>query len=185
MIEFILFFVCTTAIFFLPNAWWVISGSCMVALTYCLLRRIRLTKVAQKIIRIVPFILLTFVLNVWLDSLEIAVFIVLKLLIACWITLAYSQTLSSLELARIVSDSLSPLHKLGFDTYGVYLIICLALSITPILRREVTETKYAMRAKNMNLNIRNLYCITTYLLTRLIKRVDELDLSLRSKGIFD
>lgn len=183
MIEFLLFVIYVTVIFFLPDAWYVISYSCMITSAYCLLRRIKLVKVLQGIVRIAPFILLTFGFNVLLDSLQPAVFITSKLLIVCCMTLTYSQTLSVLEFARTISNFLSPLRGFGLNADEVCLVICLAMSMIPILRREIIEIKYAMRAKGMNLNMRNTYYAVTRSLIRSIKRVDELDLALRARGI--
>lgn len=183
MIEFLLFFIYVTTIFFLSNAGCVISGACMITLAYCLLRRIKLAKVLQRIVSIMPFILLTFGFNALLDNLQSAVFIALKLLIVCCMTLTYSQTISVLEFARIISSLLSPLRRFGLNTDEVCLVICLAMSMIPILRREIIEIKYAMRAKGMNLNMRNTYYVITRLFIRSIRRVDELDMALRARGI--
>ena len=183
MILFLSFFVFTAGVFFLPNTWWVVSLTYIAILLYCLCRRIKIAKVLRGTVRIMPFILLTFGSNVWLDNLQVAVFVTMKLIAVCWATLAYAQTLSALEFAGLVGRSLSPLRRLGFDVDSVCLVICLALSMVSTLRREMTETKYAVRAKGMSLNIRNTYYVTVRLFTRMIRRVDELDMALKAKGV--
>lgn len=183
MVEFLLFFIYVTVVFFLPNEWWIVSGSFGIILVYGCVRKVSFVKIFRGMMRILPFVLLTFGFNIWLDDLKAAIFVAWKLLIVCWATLSYAQTLSVLDFARKIERLLSPLRRLGFDVESVGLVICLALSMIPILRQEVIETKYAMRAKGMAINIRNTYYVATRMFVRLIRRIDELDMALRAKGV--
>ena len=184
MIEFLLFLFYVTIIFCLPDEWWTIFGVCVALLLYCIMRRVKTKTILYEIARIVPFVLITFLFNVWLDNLYAAIFVTLKLIIVCWATMAYAQTLSALTFAKMVEKLLSPMNRLGPKINEVGLVVCLALSMIPILRREISEIKCAVRAKGMKLNLHNSYHIVLRLFGRLFKRIDALDMALRSKGVF-
>lgn len=183
MIEFLLFFVYVTVIFFLPNELWVIFSFFVIMLAYSCARKVSFSKIFYGMARILPFVLLIFGFNIWLDDLKTAIFVAWKLLIVCWTTLTYAQTLSLLGFVKKIENLLSPLRRVDFDVESVSLVICLALSMIPILRREVIETKYAMRAKGMDINVRNIHYVVTRMFVRLIRRVDELDMALKAKGV--
>lgn len=184
MIEFLSFLFYVTIVFFLPNKWWMIFGSYAMTLLYCFMRRVEGKKVLCGVVNTAPFILMTFVFNAWSDDLNSAIFVTFKLLNVFWATRAYAQTLSALIFAKIIEKVLPSMNKFSFNANEVGLIICLALSMIPILRREISEIKYAIRAKGMKLNLYNTFHVVLCLFNRLINRVDRLDMALRSKGIF-
>ncbi len=183
MVEFLSFLFYITTVFFLPNEWWVVACLYTTMLLYCFVRKVKIKEVLYKAINIIPFILMAFVFNVWLDDLRSAIFVAVKLLTVFLMTIAYAQTLSVLTFAKIIEKFLSPMSAL-VNIKEASLVVCLALSMVPNLRREMTEVKYAIRAKGMELNLRNAYYVVLCLFGRLINRVDELDMALKSKGIF-
>ncbi len=184
MIEFLGFLCFVTMVFILPSTWLVISGAIILIIIYSLIRRINLYRVLNSIVKISPFMLLTFVFNVWLADFEVAVFISLKLLLVCYTTFAYAQTLSVLSFARTIAKILSPLRAVNLDANEITLIIALALSLIPIIRKELMEVKCAIRAKGMTINLSTARIVVIYALTRSFRRIDELDMALRAKGVF-
>ena len=91
VIKFLLFITYATMIFFLPNNVFIII---FVALNFIamIIYKIQIKKVFIKSMSIMPFIIFTFLINWWLDSFFNALWIGLKLLIVCNITIVYSET---------------------------------------------------------------------------------------------
>ncbi len=62
------------------------------------------------------------------------------------------------------------------------LLVSISLSILPILKKEVYEVKDACRAKNISFNIKNSkYILSKYFIT-LLRKVNEMEESLISRG---
>lgn len=97
--KFLLFLLYTTIIFFLPNNQWifipvVINGIGMV------LTRKTIGKTIYRTIKIFPFILFTFVINGILDNWVNALWIGVKLILVCNITVVYANTTSVMRSCR-------------------------------------------------------------------------------------
>lgn len=90
VIRFWLFIAYATMLFFLPNNVFIMI---FVALNFILMiiYKIQIKKVFIKSISIVPFIIFTFLINWMLDSFDNALWIGIKLLIVCNITILYSE----------------------------------------------------------------------------------------------
>lgn len=62
------------------------------------------------------------------------------------------------------------------------LLVSISLSILPILKKEMYEVKDACRAKNIPFNIKNFkYIISKYFIS-LLKKVNDMEESLISRG---
>lgn len=183
LLKFLLFISYVTIIFFLPNNLIIVSCIFLVNILYGLTQKIKYIKLFDDFLAILPFLLLTFGLNIWLDNFIAASFVTMKLFMVCWATFIYTQTIGILEFAGIIRQLLIPLEKLGLRTGDVVLLVTISLSLIPILRRDVNEMKMAVRAKGMNLDLRCGRLIATRMLVRAVRRVDEIDAALRAKGV--
>ena len=90
-IKFFLFITYATCIFFLPNNKFIILFA-IFNLFVMLINKLQLKKVMIKSMQILPFIVFTFIINYMLDSFNNALWIGIKLLIVCNITIVYSET---------------------------------------------------------------------------------------------
>lgn len=85
-------------------------------------------------------------------------------------------------LAKTIKLLCSPLKIFNINTEEIEVLVCICLSMIPILKREYLDVKDACRAKNINPNIKNIKIILSKLLMSFIKRVNEIDEALVEKG---
>lgn len=76
----------------------------------------------------------------------------------------------------------TPLKLFNINTDEIKLLICISISMIPILSKELQEIKEACNAKNMTLNLKNVKYILLKFCISTIKRVNELEDSLIAKG---
>lgn len=99
VIRFIGFIIYSTTIFFLPNNRLILL---FFAFNLCILfvKKLSIKKVFNKSIKILPFIIFTFIINILLDNFYNALWIGIKLFIVCNITIIYSETTNITRFSR-------------------------------------------------------------------------------------
>lgn len=182
VIRFILFVIYVTLIFCVPNSVIPILLILLINLAICILTKAKFSKIWWGTLSFLPFVTLTFAFNLVFDGIINATYILIKLLLVCMATLAYTSSLSLSDLREIILSISRPLSILGINSEEISLMICIALAIFPILKRNVTEIKFALRAKNMKLNLRIFGLITTKIITNLFIDIKNLDAALQAKG---
>ena len=85
-------------------------------------------------------------------------------------------------IGKTMKSLCSPLKLLKIDTDQIEVLVCISLSMIPILKREYTEMKEACIAKNISMNLKNSKIILTKLLLSFLKRIDQIDEALIEKG---
>ena len=129
-----------------------------------------------------PFIVFTFVINCMLDNYINAIFVGLKLLIVCNATVIYSFTTTAVKTARTIELLCSPLKLFKINTEEIFILVCISLSLIPIIKNEFIDIKNSCKAKNMTFNIKNSKYILSKFFYSLLMRVNEIENSLISKG---
>ena len=61
-------------------------------------------------------------------------------------------------------------------------MVCISLSVIPILKKDLYELKEACIAKNITFNVKNMKIILAKFFLSLISRVNEIEESLIAKG---
>ena len=117
-----------------------------------------------------------------LDNLSNALWIGIKLFIVCNITIIYSEITSILGIAETIKIICSPLKILKVNTDEIKVMVCISLSMIPILKKELYEIKEACIAKNIVFNVKNMKIILSKFFITLITRVNEIEESLIAKG---
>ena len=117
-----------------------------------------------------------------LDNLSNALWIGIKLFIVCNITIIYSEITSILGIAETIKIICSPLKILKVNTDEIKVMVCISLSMIPILKKELYEVKEACIAKNIVFNVKNMKIILSKFFIILITRVNEIEESLIAKG---
>ncbi len=85
-------------------------------------------------------------------------------------------------LAKTIKLLCSPLKLFKINTEEIEVLVCICLSMIPILKREYLDVKDACKAKNINMNIKNVKIILSMLLMSFLTRVNEIDEALVEKG---
>lgn len=181
VITFFLFLLYATAIFFIPNNIFIFCPF-MINIVLWIVTKSSIQKTFRNLLKIFPFVLLTFLINCWLDTYINALWMAVKLLLVCNITFIYSQTTTTAQVAKTVKKLCTPLKVFKINPEIVEVLVAIALSILPIMRKEYIEVKEACKAKNIPINLKNSKIILSRMLTSYLKRVDEIDEALIEKG---
>lgn len=184
VLVFLGFLVYATVIFFLPNNWCL---ALIMAINFGLglIWKVDWRRLGRGLIKLVPFILITIIFNLLLDTWENAVFVALKLVLVGQVTLSYAQTLTSLEFAKVLGTLMRPFRKIGVDTAEIELMVCITLSLLPILQENVREMRSAVLAKGRRMDLLSVRYIAQKLMYDAFRRVEELDAALMAKGVRD
>jgi len=85
-------------------------------------------------------------------------------------------------IAKTIELLCTPLKIFHINPEEIRVLVCICLSMIPILKNEYMEVKMACRAKNIPFNIRNSKIILIKLLFSCIRRVNQIDEALIEKG---
>ena len=75
-----------------------------------------------------------------------------------------------------------PLRVFKINTDDIKILVCISLSMIPILKKDLYEIKEACKAKNINFTIQNIKYILLKFCVSIMKRVNELEEALIAKG---
>lgn len=76
----------------------------------------------------------------------------------------------------------TPLKIFKIDIKEIGLLVSISLSILPILKKEIYEVRDACKAKNIPFNIKNSKYILSKYFISLLRKVNEMEESLISRG---
>lgn len=146
------------------------------------LTRKTIGKTICRTIKIFPFILFTFVINGILDNWVNALWIGVKLILVCNITVVYANTTSIMRSCRndpIIMHTFETIkHSTRRDkNNGMYVFID-----DSNFKKDLRELKEACKAKNMKWNIPNMKFIFSRFFLSLIQRVNQIEEALIAKG---
>lgn len=105
VVKFLLFILYSTSIFFLPNNS-IIVLCILFNFIIIGINKISIKRTALKCMKFIPFIILTLIFNCLMGSYIDALWIAVKLLIVCNITMIYSETTSITRSSRNYKNSI-------------------------------------------------------------------------------
>lgn len=182
VIKFLLFLIYATIIFFLPNQP-IVLFAFFINFSVMLFTKCTVGSAVNSIMKYLPFILLTFFINCLLGDVIEATWIAIKLILVCNITFIYSKTTTVMNIAKTIEQLCAPLKLFHINTEEIKILVCISLSMVPILKAEFTEVRMACRAKNIPFNIQNMKIILQKIIISFMKRVNAIDEALIEKGI--
>jgi energy-coupling factor transporter transmembrane protein EcfT len=175
------FILYATAIFFIQNPF-LFLGVLVFNLLAMVVLKIKLAEAIENIGKILPFILLTVLINWILENYEYAFLVAIKLILVCNSTYIYAKTTSVREMAITIKNLCMPLKLWKVNLEDIEILVCISLSMIPILKKEYRQLKEASFAKGMEINLKNMKPILAKLMVSLMKRVNELEESMIEKG---
>ena len=196
LVTFLVFIIYCTVVFFIPNGYSLfipifvnilLMIGCLV-FTYVYEKctgyynKYNVFSIFSTTFKFMPFIIFTFVINCILDNYINAIFVGLKLLIVCNTTVIYSFTTTAVKTAKTVELLCYPLKLFKINTDEIFILVCISLSMIPIIKNEFIEIKNSCKAKNMTFNIKNSKYILSKFFYSLLMRVNEIESSLIAKG---
>lgn len=75
-----------------------------------------------------------------------------------------------------------PLKIFKVNTDDIKVMVCISLSVIPILKKDLYELKEACKSKNITFNVKNMKIVLAKFFLSLISRVNEIEESLIAKG---
>ncbi len=185
VIKFILFLIYTISIFFIKN-YILLSLIFIINISLMIISKINISKVVNNLIKIMPFILFTIIINIIFVDLKFAILVGARLILVCNISYIFSKTMSSTEFGEVIEKILFPLKIFKVNPKEIGIIITIALSFMPILKDELLQIKNSLKAKGMkmtNINlIKNANLIFKPFFVSVLQRINEVEMSLRAKG---
>lgn len=181
IIMFLSFILYATFIFF-TNSNTILWGVLLLNVLAMIVFHIPLMEAIRNLLKVLPFILLTVVINCILSSYDYAILIGIKLMLVCNITYTYSKTTTVKGIASTIKNLCMPLKLIKVNPNEIELLVCISLSMIPILKREYSQVKDACSAKGMDINIKNMKIILTKFMISIMKRVNEIEESIIEKG---
>lgn len=134
------------------------------------------------IVKLLPFILLTVVINCILANYQYAILVAIKLILVCNITFVYAKTTTVRNIASTIKNLCMPLKLFKVNLEDIELLVCISLSMIPILKTEYSELKEACLAKGIAIKVSNMKPILTKLMVSVMKRVNYIEESMIEKG---
>ena len=170
------------------NDWQVLLALFLADLLIILIyrRRFSLRKNLRFLLKSFCFVAFVVLLNLPFRSLENALLVGARLMLALETTFLISRTLNTRSFARGFYYLLSPLRFAGVDVKDLALTIVIALSFVPILSREATVVRQSLKAKGFDFNLRNLLhrpqvYVSAYI-DGMFDQVEVVEKALRGKG---
>lgn len=180
-IMFLSFIVYATLIFFV-DSYVLLSVVFLLNILAMVCFKVKPISAIENILKLLPFILLTVIINCLLANYEYALMIAIKLLLVCNITYIYSKTTTVRRIANTIKNLCMPLKLLKVNPEDIELLVCISLSMLPIFKREYSQLKDACLAKGIDMNVKNMKVILMKLLISVMKRVNEIETSVIEKG---
>ncbi len=185
LIKFILLIIYTVFIFFI-NSYKLLGIVAFINISLAILLKLNIKEMLKNLAKIFIFIVFTIIVNSLIESLNYAMVIAIKLVLICNITYIFSRTISYMEFADVIEKLFYPLKIFKTNPKEISLIVIIALSFVPILKDELFQIKNVLNVKgikNTKINlIKNMNLIFKPFFISILQRVNEIELSLKSKN---
>ncbi len=185
VLEFLLFIMYTILIFFIKS-YELLAVVLAINILLMLALKENIKNALMLILKLMPFILFTTIINVLITGFSFGILIGIRLILVCNITYIFTRKFTINKLQNTVEILLKPLKIIQIDSKEIGIIVAIGVSFVPIIQKEVQELKYSLKAKGFKLNIKNILTKSNYVLlpltTSVIKRIGEIENSLISKG---
>ncbi len=186
--KFIIFLIYVILLFWVKNLY-VFLGIFIFQMLLIKITNISFKKAIKNIINLLPFIIFTAVFNLltmgWKSSIQITI----RLILICNITYIFGKTTTAMQIAQAIQNLLYPLKYFGINTKNVTLIISISITFIPIIIEEITNIKYTLIARGMEMSflnqIKHINYIMKPLFYSLLRKVNEIEESLKSKAYIE
>ena len=185
MVVFILFLIYTIGIFAIPG-YFVILWGISINLICMVMQGTSMKRALDNLYSFMGVILFTGIVNVVVVDFYYGSMIALKLMIVCNMTYIFANSMTNLELAETIANIMSPLKILKVDIDSIKIMICIALSCIPIVKQELTNIRFSLKAKGCKTDSFHLLLQSKWILlpilTSILKRMNEIEHGLKAKA---
>lgn len=185
ILEFILFLAYTILVFFIKS-YYLLGIVFLINIILMIASKENLKKAIFAVIKLMPFIIFTSGINMIISGFSYGLLIGLRLILVCNMTYIFARKMTPEKLQYVIENLLKPLKIIKIDSKEIGIIVCIGITFIPIIQREIQDIKYSLKAKGYQMNIKNIIKNPNYILvplmTSIIKKVNDLEASLLSKG---
>lgn len=181
VIKLVLFLAYTIAIFLVKHDMFavIVLG---INLLLTMLLKISIKEEIGNLLGISIFVFITAIINAIFVDIRTGIMIGIKLLLVCNITYIFSKMLNYTDLAEALEKIFGVFKVLKINPKNISIMICICISFIPTIKKQIKQVKSALKAKGVKLNLRNSWLIFEPVVISLLKRVDEIESSLKAKA---
>lgn len=185
VIKLILFLAYTIGIFFIKN--YIALGIIAIFnIIFMIVLKNNLKNAINSLIKLLPFVLFTVIVNLLFSDLEFSVLIGVRLILICNLSYIFSKTISYMELSEMIEKISYPLKIISINQKEIGLIVSIALSFVPILKDEILQIKNVLKVKGIKTTkfnlLKNSRLIFKPFFISIMQRLNEIEMSLKAKG---
>ena len=184
-VKFVLFLIYTIVIF-LINDYKLLGIVALINIFFIILLKLNIKNMIISLAKLFIFIMFTIIVNIFLESINYAIMVGIKLILICNITYIFSKTISYMEFAKVIENIFYPLKIFGVNPKNIGLIICIALAFVPILKKELEEFKDVLKIKGFKVTLinilKNITLIGKPFFVSILRKVNDIENSLMIKG---
>lgn len=184
-IKLIAFFVYTVGLFWITD-FYLLAVFGVLQILLMLACHISLKEVTKTILHLMPFILFTVLIDLFIMEFVEAIQIGIRLIFVCHMTYLLSKTTTAMQLAKAVKNLLYPLKWFGVNIENIGIMVSLAITFIPIIKQEIEAIRNSLIAKGFNMSLTNQIKHINYIMAplfrSLLRKVQELEEALKSKG---
>lgn len=148
--------------------------------------KINFKKAILFIMKLLPFILFTGVLNLVLGDLNLAIIITIKLILVCNITFVFSENMTPKKIQTAIEKICFPLKIFKINPRNIGIMVSISITFIPIMQKEMQNLKNSLNAKGFKLNLKNIVkrpdVLFLPLIISILKKTDEIEQSMISRG---
>lgn len=181
VIKIILFLAYTISIFLVKHdIFTIIVLGTNLLLTLAL--KISIKEQIGNILGIMLLAILTAVINAIVVDVRTGVRIGIKLILVCNITYIFSKKINYTELAEALEKAFFVFKIFKVNPKNISIMICICISFIPTIKKQTKQIIDSLKAKGIRLNLKNSRLIFEPLIISVLKRVDEIEDSLKAKA---
>lgn len=188
VIKFIAFFIYTICLFWIQDIRVLISIFAL-QIIFMLLCHVSTKEAVKTIIKLMPFILFTVLIDLCVMEVIEAMRIGIRLVMVCHITYIFGKTTTAMQIAKSIQTLLYPLKWFGVNTSNIGITVSIAITFIPIIKQEVQNIQYSLISKGFNMHlwnqIKHINYIMGPLFYSLLRKVKEIEDALTSKAYIE
>ena len=185
IIEFMLFLIYTILIFFIKS-YFILGIMIIINIILMIMFKQNIKKSLLAIFKLLPIIIFTSSINIIMSDINSGLLIGIRLILLCNITYIFSKKMTMQKLQYCIEKIFKPLKIFKINSKEIGIIVCIGIAFIPIIQKEMQEIKYSLKAKSYKLSFKNIIKKPNYILvpliTGVIKRINDIEASLLSKG---
>lgn len=185
VIKMLTFIIYTVMLFFIKDIWRLFCvGLFQIGLT--LICHISINQSIKTLIKLMPFILFTVIIDLCVMETMEAILIGIRLILVCNMTYIYGKTTTARSISIAIEKLLFPLTLFKVNTRNIGIMISIAITFIPIINKEIENIQYSLTAKGVNMNfwgrIRHINYIMVPLFYSFLRKVGNMEEALLAKG---